>query len=55
MAGSQAIDDRGIESQADVVRIADGVLVEHWDVLYGEASREESQGGLQRFGREFPT
>ena len=25
---------------ADVVRIADGVLVEHWDVLQDEATRE---------------
>jgi len=40
---------------ADVVRIADGVLVEHWDVLQDEARREESQSGLPMFGREFPT
>ena len=26
---------------ADVVRIADGVLAEHWDVLQDEAAREE--------------
>src|ERR1700689_5380904 len=28
---------------ADVVRIADGVLAEHWDVLQDEASRAESK------------
>jgi len=26
---------------ADVVRIADGVLAEHWDVLQDEAARAE--------------
>jgi predicted SnoaL-like aldol condensation-catalyzing enzyme len=40
---------------ADVVRIADGVLVEHWDVLQDEATREESQSGLPMFGGEFPS
>ena len=39
---------------ADVVRIAGGLLVEHWDVLQDEATREESQSGLPMFGREFP-
>jgi predicted SnoaL-like aldol condensation-catalyzing enzyme len=39
---------------ADVVRIADGVLVEHWDVLQDEATREESQSGLPMFGKTFP-
>jgi predicted SnoaL-like aldol condensation-catalyzing enzyme len=28
---------------ADVVRIADGVLAEHWDVLQDEAARAESK------------
>ena len=35
---------------ADIVRIADGVLVEHWDVLQDEATREESQSGQPMFG-----
>jgi predicted SnoaL-like aldol condensation-catalyzing enzyme len=39
---------------ADIVRIADGVLVEHWDVLQDEATREESQSGLPMFGKPFP-
>jgi predicted SnoaL-like aldol condensation-catalyzing enzyme len=38
---------------ADIVRIADGVLVEHWDVLQDEATREESQSGRPMFGSEF--
>jgi predicted SnoaL-like aldol condensation-catalyzing enzyme len=39
---------------ADIVRIADGVLVEHWDVLQDEATSEESQSGLPMFGDRFP-
>jgi predicted SnoaL-like aldol condensation-catalyzing enzyme len=39
---------------ADIVRIADGVLVEHWDVLQDEVTREESQSGLPMFGTTFP-
>jgi predicted SnoaL-like aldol condensation-catalyzing enzyme len=38
---------------ADIVRIADGVLVEHWDVLQDEVTREESQSGRPMFGTEF--
>jgi hypothetical protein len=32
---------------ADVVRVADGVLAEHWDVLQDEATRAELKSGLQ--------
>jgi len=39
---------------ADIVRIGDGVLVEHWDVLQDEATRAESQSGRPMFGSEFP-
>ena len=39
---------------ADIVRIADGVLAEHWDVLQDEATREESQSGAPMFGKIFP-
>jgi len=28
---------------ADIVRIKDGVLVEHWDVIQGEATQEQSR------------
>ncbi len=38
---------------ADVVRIADGVLAEHWDVLQDEAARAESKSGLPMFGDGF--
>jgi predicted SnoaL-like aldol condensation-catalyzing enzyme len=38
---------------ADVVRIADGVLAEHWDVLQDEAIRAESRSGLPMFGDQF--
>jgi predicted SnoaL-like aldol condensation-catalyzing enzyme len=39
---------------ADVVRVADGVLAEHWDVLQNEATKEESRSGLPMFGTTFP-
>jgi predicted SnoaL-like aldol condensation-catalyzing enzyme len=39
---------------ADVVRIAAGLLVEHWDVLQDEATEAESQSGLPMFGTKFP-
>jgi predicted SnoaL-like aldol condensation-catalyzing enzyme len=38
----------------DIVRIADRVLAEHWDVLQDEAAREESQSGRPMFGDFFP-
>ncbi len=39
---------------ADIVRVANGVLAEHWDVLQDEATREESKSGLPMFGDRFP-
>jgi predicted SnoaL-like aldol condensation-catalyzing enzyme len=39
---------------ADIVRIANGVLAEHWDVLQDEMTRAESQSGLPMFGEKFP-
>ena len=39
---------------ADILRIKDGVLVEHWDVIQDEASREQSKSGRSMFGEEFP-
>jgi predicted SnoaL-like aldol condensation-catalyzing enzyme/predicted ester cyclase len=39
---------------ADIVRVENGVLAEHWDVLQNEASREESKSGLPMFGDRFP-
>jgi predicted SnoaL-like aldol condensation-catalyzing enzyme len=38
---------------ADIVRIADGMLAEHWDVLQDEAARAESKSGLPMFGDGF--
>ena len=38
---------------ADVVRIADGMLAEHWDVLQDEVTEAESQSGRPMFGTEF--
>ena len=39
---------------ADIVRIEDGKLAEHWDVLQDEATKEESKSGLPMFGTSFP-
>jgi predicted SnoaL-like aldol condensation-catalyzing enzyme len=38
---------------ADIVRIANGVLAEHWDVLQDEATQEESRSGRPMFGDDF--
>ena len=38
---------------ADILRIVDGVLAEHWDVIQDEATRESSQSGLPMFGDKF--
>jgi len=40
---------------ADIVRVVDGVLAEHWDVLQDEATEAESQSGLPMFGTTFPS
>ena len=39
---------------ADIVRMEDGVLAEHWDVIQDEATREQSLSGLPMFGDKFP-
>ena len=39
---------------ADVVRVEDGKLAEHWDVLQDEATKAESVSGLPMFGDRFP-
>jgi predicted SnoaL-like aldol condensation-catalyzing enzyme len=36
-----------------IVRIVDGMLVEHWDVIEDEASRTESKSGRPMFGADF--
>jgi predicted SnoaL-like aldol condensation-catalyzing enzyme len=39
---------------ADILRIENGILVEHWDVIQDEATREQSKSGLPMFGESFP-
>jgi predicted SnoaL-like aldol condensation-catalyzing enzyme len=39
---------------ADILRIEDGVLVEHWDVIQDEATQEQSKSGRPMFGDSFP-
>ncbi len=38
----------------DVVRLENGVLAEHWDVIQDEATRAASKSGLPMFGDKFP-
>ena len=38
----------------DILRIADGILVEHWDVIQDEATQEQSRSGRPMFGDSFP-
>jgi predicted SnoaL-like aldol condensation-catalyzing enzyme len=39
---------------ADILRIRDGILIEHWDVIQDEATKAESKSGLPMFGSDFP-
>lgn len=39
---------------ADIVRIKDGLLYEHWDVIQDEATQEQSKSKLPMFGLSFP-
>ena len=39
---------------ADIIRLQDGTLVEHWDVIQDEATREQSKSGNPMFGVSFP-
>jgi predicted SnoaL-like aldol condensation-catalyzing enzyme len=38
----------------DIVRLKDGQLAEHWDVIQDEATKEASVSGLPMFGDKFP-
>jgi predicted SnoaL-like aldol condensation-catalyzing enzyme len=40
---------------ADIVRIQNGILVEHWDVIQDEATEEQSKSKRPMFGTTFPT
>jgi hypothetical protein len=39
---------------ADILRIEHGILVEHWDVIQDEATKEQSKSGNPMFGASFP-
>jgi predicted SnoaL-like aldol condensation-catalyzing enzyme len=39
---------------ADIVRLENGKLAEHWDVIQDEAKKESSASGLPMFGNKFP-
>ena len=39
---------------ADILRIENGLLAEHWDVLQDETTKTESKIGLPMFGSNFP-
>ena len=38
---------------ADIVRVENGRLAEHWDVLQDEATKAQSKSGLPMFGDRF--
>ena len=40
---------------ADILRIDNGILVEHWDVIQDETTKEQSKSGAPMFGKTFPT
>lgn len=40
---------------ADIVRLRDGKLVEHWDVIQDEATLVSSKSGRPMFGVSFPS
>ena len=39
---------------ADILRIENGVFVEHWDVIQDEATQEHCKSGRPMFGDSFP-
>jgi predicted SnoaL-like aldol condensation-catalyzing enzyme len=39
---------------ADIVRLENGILVEHWDVIQDEAAEGQSKSGAPMFGKTFP-
>ena len=38
---------------ADIVRIENGMLAEHWDVIEDEVTKQGSQSGRPMFGEDF--
>ena len=39
---------------ADIVRMENGILAEHWDVIQDEATKEQSKSKAPMFGSSFP-
>ena len=39
---------------ADILRIENGILVEHWDVIQDEVTEEQSKSKAPMFGSSFP-
>jgi predicted SnoaL-like aldol condensation-catalyzing enzyme len=39
----------------DIVRMENGLLAEHWDVIQDEATRAQSKSGNPMFGMTFPS
>jgi len=39
---------------ADIVVVKDGILIEHWDVIQDEATKDQSKSGNPMFGKTFP-
>lgn len=39
----------------DIVRMDNGLLAEHWDVMQDEATRVQSKSGNPMFGATFPS
>jgi predicted SnoaL-like aldol condensation-catalyzing enzyme len=44
----------GFEPLLIIVRIKDGVLAEHWDVIEDEATQERSKSGPPMLGDTLP-
>ena len=38
----------------DILRVKNGILVEHWDVIQDEATEEQSKSKAPMFGSSFP-
>jgi predicted SnoaL-like aldol condensation-catalyzing enzyme len=38
---------------ADILRVQNGLLIEHWDVIQDEATAQESKSGQPMFGLDF--
>ena len=39
---------------ADILRIENGILVEHWDIIQDEATQDQSKSKAPMFGSAFP-